>query len=76
MSVAGEVCAIVARQLGCATVTPDARLIEDLAVESIDVVTIGAALEAAFAVALSDEVLFEAESVADLVRAVSDALGA
>jgi acyl carrier protein len=72
MNIEDEVCAIVARQLGLARVAPQARLIEDLGAESLDVVTIGAALEAVFRRPLSDEALFGAETVGDLARAVSD----
>jgi acyl carrier protein len=72
MNVEEKVCAIVARQLGLARVAPQARLIEDLGAESLDIVTIGAALEAAFGRPFSDEALFGAETAADLARSVSD----
>jgi acyl carrier protein len=68
-----QVCAIVARQLGRAEVAPEARLIEDLAAESLDFVTVAAALEAAFGVAISDDALFDVDRVSDFVAVVEAA---
>jgi acyl carrier protein len=71
-----EVCAIVARQLGRARVEPQMRLVEDLAAESLDIVTVAAALEARFGVEIPDAVLYEADRVSDLAVAVAAGLSA
>jgi acyl carrier protein len=73
MSDGEDVCAIVARKLGVASVTPAMRLIEDLGVESVDVVSIAGAIERKLGVVISDRALFEIETVADLVAAVAEA---
>jgi acyl carrier protein len=68
-----RVCVIVARQLGAARVTPDMRLVQDLRAESLDFVQIAGAIERALGVVVSDDALFEVETVADLTAAVAEA---
>jgi acyl carrier protein len=65
-----KVCAIVALRLGRERVEPDQRLVEDLGAESLDFVTIAAALERAFDVTIPDEDLYQVETVADFARAL------
>jgi acyl carrier protein len=70
-----EVCAIVARRLGVSAVTPEMRLVEELGAESLDFVAFAAAIEQALGVVLSDDALFESETVQDFVTAVARARG-
>ncbi|MFI4975970.1 MAG: phosphopantetheine-binding protein [Caulobacterales bacterium] len=76
MSDMAKVCAVVARQLGLAQVSPDQRLIEDLAAESLDYVTIALALETAFGVWIPDDLLYEIDVVGDFARALDATSGA
>jgi acyl carrier protein len=66
----GKVCAVVALQLGREKVEPDQRLVEDLGAESLDYVTIAAALERAFDVTIPDDDLYQVETVADFARVI------
>jgi acyl carrier protein len=70
MSDSERVCAIVARYFGRDNVTPRTRLIEDLAAESLDYVTIATALEKAFGYAIPDPDLYEVDTVEDLARLI------
>lgn len=72
MTDVGQVCAIVARQLGRERVAPDARLIEDLQLESLDVVNVAAALETAYGLEIPDARLYEIDVVGDFARAIDD----
>jgi acyl carrier protein len=73
MSDTEAVCAIIAAQLGVPSVTPAMRLIEDLGAESIDFFNVAAAIERTLGVAISDDALFESETVEDFVAAVARA---
>jgi len=61
-----ELCALVARQLGRVAVDPDARLVEDLAADSMDLVAVLAAIEEAGGAALDETVFAEVATCRDL----------
>lgn len=61
---------IIVSNLSCDldTVTMEARLTDDLELDSLDAVDLNAALEEELGVALPDEVLKEIQTVGDIVR--------
>jgi acyl carrier protein len=73
MSDEAKVCALVARQLGVAHVTPAMRLVEDLRAESLDLVLIAGAIEKTLGVVVPERALFAVQTVADVVAAVGQA---
>ena len=72
---AGEVSELVARQLGRRQVAAGDRLIEDLAAESIDIVTIVAVLEETYQVSVAEERLAALRTVGDLAGEIARLLG-
>ena len=69
---------IVAEQLGVdlAEVTPDARILDDLGADSLDVVEMVMSLEEAFDIEVPDQDVEELRTVADVERYVTRAAGA
>ena len=69
---------IVAEQLGVdlAEVRPDARILDDLGADSLDVVEMVMSLEEAFDIEVPDEDVEELRTVADVERYVASALAA
>jgi acyl carrier protein len=67
----GELCDLVARQLGLHEVGLDDRLVEDLGAESIDVVTIVAVVEESYRVSVDEERLPRLRTVRDLAEEVA-----
>lgn len=69
---------IVAEQLGVdlAEVTPDARILDDLGADSLDVVEMVMSIEEAFDIEVPDEDVEELRTVADVERYVTRAAGA
>lgn len=69
---------IVAEQLGVdlAEVTPDARILDDLGADSLDVVEMVMSIEEAFDIEVPDEAVEELRTVADVERYVARAAGA
>lgn len=61
-------------ELDAARVVPDARLVEDLDLDSIDGVAIVVRLEAQLGVVISDEEIQKMKTVADIVGALADRL--
>ena len=74
----GEVRTILAAEfeLDPGAVTTEARLVEDLDLDSIDGVTIVVRLEAKLHVRISDEEIQKMQTVGDIVGALADRLGA
>jgi len=60
------VCEVVAVELGTRTVAASDRLVEDLGVESMDLVGIFAAIEDRWGIAVAEEELGEPRTVADV----------
>jgi acyl carrier protein len=73
-----KVRSILAEQLGVdlAEVTPDARILDDLGADSLDVVEMVMSLEEAFDIEVPDEDVEELRTVADVERYVTRAAGA
>jgi len=67
----GEICETVAVQLGCRSVTPTDRLVEELGAESADVLNIAAALEDRYGILIDEEKLPDLQRVEDLHRLVA-----
>ena len=69
---------IVAEQLGVdlAEVTPDARILDDLGADSLDVVEMVMSIEEAFDIEVPDEDVEELRTVADVERYVTRAASA
>ena len=69
---------ILAEQLGVdlAEVTPDARILDDLGADSLDVVEMVMSLEQAFDIEMPDEDVEAMRTIADLERFVASALAA
>jgi len=67
---------IVAEQLGVdvAEVTPDARILDDLGADSLDVVEMVMSLEEAFDIEVPDQDVEELRTVADVERYVTRAV--
>ena len=61
-------------QLDAARITPDARLYEDLDIDSIDAVDLAAKLQRATGTRLSPEVFKSVRTVSDLVNALDGLL--
>ena len=70
-----EVVALVRSQLGQRAARPDDRLVEDLGVESTDLVMIVAALEERYAITVPEQDLPGLRTVADLADRVVRARG-
>lgn len=70
-----KVRSILAEQLGVdlAEVTPDARILDDLGADSLDVVEMVMSLEEAFDIEVPDEDVEELRTVADVERYVTRA---
>ena len=68
---------IVSEQLGVdlAEVTPDARILDDLGADSLDVVEMVMSIEEAFDIEVPDEVVEELRTIADVERYVTRAVG-
>ncbi len=66
---------LVAVQLGRKRVPPDARIIEDLGAESLDVVNIVAALEERYGILIEEVELPDLVTVADLYECVRERVG-
>jgi acyl carrier protein len=73
-----KVRSILAEQLGVdlTEVTPDARILDDLGADSLDVVEMVMSLEEAFDIEVPDEDVEELRTVADVERYVTRAAGA
>jgi acyl carrier protein len=73
-----KVRSILAEQLGVdlSEVTPDARILDDLGADSLDVVEMVMALEEAFDIEVPDEDVEELRTVADVERYVTRAASA
>jgi acyl carrier protein len=69
---------ILAEQLGVdlAEVTPDARILDDLGADSLDVVEMVMSIEEAFDIEIPDEDVEELLTVADVERYVTRTAGA
>jgi acyl carrier protein len=67
----GELCDLVARQLGRPKVGLDDRLIEDLGAESVDLVNIVAVVEETYQVSVEEERLPLLRTVRDLADEVT-----
>ncbi|HEX5068289.1 MAG TPA: acyl carrier protein [Myxococcota bacterium] len=67
---------IVAEQLGVdlAEVTPDARILDDLGADSLDVVEMVMSIEEAFDIEVPDQDVEELRTVADVERYVTRAV--
>jgi acyl carrier protein len=67
---------IVAEQLGVdlAEVTPDARILDDLGADSLDVVEMVMSIEEAFDIEVPDQDVEELRTVADVERYVTRAI--
>ena len=63
-------------ELAAEQITRDARLVEDLDLDSIDGVTIVVRLESRLHVAISDEEIQKMQAVGDIVDALAARLGA
>jgi acyl carrier protein len=61
-----ELCAVVALQLGRRAVGPDARLVEELAADSMDLVAVLATVEERWGVALDETVFAEVATTREL----------
>ena len=61
-----QLCALVALQLGRRSVDPDARLVEDLAADSMDLVAVLAAIEERGGAALDETVFAEVATCREL----------
>ena len=72
-----KVRSILAEQLGVdlGEVTPDARILDDLGADSLDVVEMVMSLEEAFDIEVPDEDVEELRTVADVERYVTRAVG-
>jgi len=72
-----KVRSILAEQLGVdlAEVRPDARILDDLGADSLDVVEMVMSLEEAFDIEVPDEDVEELRTVADVERYVTRAAG-
>lgn len=68
--VARQVPQIIAEQLGTAAENPDARFIEDLGADSLDVVEITMLLEERFDVTISDDEMEKCDTVGKAVELV------
>jgi acyl carrier protein len=68
---------ILAEQLGVdlGEVTPDARILDDLGADSLDVVEMVMSIEEAFDIEVPDEDVEELRTVADVERYVTRAMG-
>ncbi len=75
MTLLSEITAMIALQLGQATVKATDLLIEDLGAESIDIVNIVAAVEERYGIEIGEEILGRIRTVADLVDHVRGAAG-
>lgn len=71
----GEICKLVAVQLGRRKVAADARLVEDLGAESLDLVNVVARIEERFGVAIDETELAELRTVSDLYERVCAGVG-
>ena len=69
---------ILAEQLGVdlGEVTPDARILDDLGADSLDVVEMVMSIEEAFDIEIPDEDVEDLRTVADVERYVTRAAGA
>ncbi len=56
-------------------VTLDARLIEDLGVDSLDAVELSLALEEQFSINVEDHEIEQLQTVSDVVRLITDKIG-
>ena len=73
MSGSDRLCAIVAQRLGRDTVAVTDHFIEDLGIESIDMVVLAARINEVFGITLSDDALWDATTVGDLWAAIESA---
>jgi acyl carrier protein len=68
-----RVAGVVAEVGGCAPPAPDARLVADLGFDSLALLDLLAALEEAFKIELTEDVVTEFRTVAGIARVVRDA---
>jgi len=73
MSDSDRLCAIVAQRLGRDTVVVTDHLIEDLGIESIDMVVLAVRIKEVFGISLSDDVLWDVTTVGDVWTAIESA---
>lgn len=70
-----DICRLIAIQLGLRSVDSQARIIEDLGAESIDVVNIIATIEERYHIEIAEEEIPDLVTVADLHRVVVERSG-